>query len=233
MKGLKTLAVILTAVFGMTALQSCDNDDEYIYTGAYPNAMVTVKKTADGGVYLQLDDKTTLLPVNMKKSPYYLDEVRAFASLRYTNDDSNGYTKAAYVHYLDSVLTKFTAPDLGTDNDKTYGNDPIDIVRDWTTVVEDGFITMRIRAPWSNGSKPHYINLLRGTDSANPYEVELRHDARGDVYGPSRDAVVAFNLKDLPDTGGKTVKLKVKWKSPAGMKTHEFDYRSRGTQPEE
>ena len=131
------------------------------------------------------------------------------------------------------MLTKFTAPDLGTGNDEAYGNDPIDIVRDWTTVVEDGFITLRIRAPWGNSSKAHYINMLRNTNGENPYEVELRHDARGDIYGPSRDAVVAFNLKDLPDTGGKTVKLKVKWKSPAGTKTHEFDYRSRGTQPEE
>jgi len=230
MKTLKTLALLFTAVLTAAAFQSCDDDDDYIYTGVYPNAMVTVKKTADGGVYLQLDDKTTLLPVNMKKSPYYLDEVRAFASIRFTGDDSNGYTRAAYVNYLDSVLTKFTVPTLGDGNDATYGNDPIDIMRDWTTVVEDGFFTLRIRAPWGNGSKPHYINLVRGTNADNPYEVELRHDAKGDTYGPKRDVVVAFNLKDLPDTGGRTVKLKVKWLSPAGVKTHEFDYRSRGSQ---
>lgn len=233
MRTLKALVLLFTVALAIPALQSCDNDDDYIYTGIYPNAMVTVKKTSAGGVFLQLDDNTTLYPVNMKKSPYTLDEVRAFASIRLTDDDSNGYTKAAYVQYLDSVLTKFTVPTLGDDDEATYGEDPIDIVRDWTTVVEDGFITLRIRAPWGYTNKPHYINLVRGVNADNPYEVELRHDANGDTQGPRRDAIVAFNLKDLPDTNGETVKLKVKWMSPAGMKTLEFDYHSRSAQPNE
>lgn len=228
MKTLKTMVLLLAMALAVPVLQSCDTDDEYIYTGAYPNAMVTVKKTASGGVYLQLDDNTTLFPLNMKSSPYKLDEVRAFASLRITDDESHGYTKAAYVNWMDSVLTKPTVPTFGDDDDDKYGTDPIDIVRDWTTVVEDGFITLRIRAPWGNSGKPHYINMVRGTNADNPYEIELRHDADGDTYGPARDAVVAFNLKDLPDTQGQTVKLTVKWLSPAGSKTHDFDYRSRG-----
>lgn len=233
MKSLRTIIIIMAAVLAMPVLHSCDTDDDCVYSGVYPNAMVTVKKTAGGGVFLQLDDNTTLLPVNMKSSPYDLEEVRAFASLRFTDDDSGQYTKAAYVNWMDSVLTKFTVPTEGEDDDSKYGADPIDIVRDWTTVVEDGFLTMRIRTAWGNTTKPHYINLIRGVNPDNPYEVELRHDANGDTYGPARDAVVAFNLKDLPDTQGNTVKLKVRWNSPSGEKTYEFDYRTRDAHPEE
>ena len=232
MKSLKAIIFIIIAALTMPVLQSCDTDDDYVYSDVYPNAMVTVKKTAEGGVYLQLDDKTTLLPVNMKHSPYPLDEVRAFVSLRLTDDESGKYTRAAYVNWMDSVLTKFTVPTEGDNDDSKYGSDPIDIVRHWTTVVEDGFITLRVRAPWGDTSKPHYLNLIRGVNENNPYEVELRHDADGDTYGPGRDAVVAFNLKDLPDTGGKTVKLTLRWLSPDGEKTHEFDYCSRPSQQE-
>lgn len=48
-------------------------------------------------------------------------------------------------------------------------------------------------------------------DAENPYEVEFRHNAFGDVYGEPADGLVAFNLDSLPDTEGKTVKLKLKW----------------------
>lgn len=38
------------------------------------------------------------------------------------------------------------------------------------------------------------------------------------------DGLVAFKLDGLPDTNGKTVKLKLKWKSFTGDKSAEFDY---------
>ena len=41
------------------------------------------------------------------------------------------------------------------------------------------------------------------------------------------DALVAFRLSDLPDTGGKTVKLTLKYKSFTGEKKVQFDYCSR------
>ncbi len=68
-------------------------------------------------------------------------------------------------------------------------------------------------------------------DAENPYEVEFRHNAFGDVYGEPADGLVAFNLDSLPDTEGKTVKLKLKWKSFNGEKTAEFDYCTRKSTP--
>lgn len=63
--------------------------------------------------------------------------------------------------------------------------------------------------------------------------MEFRHNAYGDVYGEPGDGLVAFKLDELPDTEGKTVKLKLKWKSFSGDKSAEFDYCTRkATTPE-
>ncbi len=72
---------------------------------------------------------------------------------------------------------------------------------------------------------------MASPDTANPYEVEFRHNANGDIYGKEVDALVAFNLNSLPDTQGKTVKLKLKWKSFSGDKTAEFNYCTRKSTP--
>ena len=51
------------------------------------------------------------------------------------------------------------------------------------------------------------------------------------MWGELADALVAFDLSDLPDTQGKTVKLKLKWKSFDGDKSAEFDYCTRKSTP--
>ena len=116
---------------------------------------------------------------------------------------------------------------MGEENDQTYGTDPVEIVKDWVTIAEDGYLTLRFRTVWGAGSQPHFVNLLLGNNPDNPYEVEFRHNAYGDTYGESGDALVAFKLDGLPDTEGKTVKLALKWKSFSGDKSAEFDYCTR------
>ena len=66
--------LIAIATISSLSLQSCLDDDDN-YAMRFPNALVTVKTDADQTVFLQLDDKTTLLPTNMTKSPYGEKEV--------------------------------------------------------------------------------------------------------------------------------------------------------------
>ena len=209
----KALAVA-TVVATSIGFQSClDDDDNNAYYLRYPNALVTVKEAADGAFFLQLDDKTTLLPTNVKTSPFGDKEVRALMNYSEVDEASGEYTKAVHINWIDSILTKPIAPDLGEENDKIYGTDPVEIVNDWVTV-------------WG-GSQKHFVNLLLGQNPDNPYEVEFRHNAYGDTYGKTDDGLVAFKLDELPDTEGKTVKLKLKWKSFSGDKSAEFDYCTR------
>ena len=216
------LLLILGGVITLGAVsQSCldENNEDVLLTR--PTALVTVRPQQDGKVTLQLDDKTTLYPSNMETSRYGKKEVRALVN--YRDEPTQGDTRYVHVYWLDSIRTKVPVPDLGVDNDRKYGKDAIEIVRDWVTVAEDGYLTLRIRTLWGYPGAVHYVNLLRGVNPENPYEFELRHDARGDVYGTFGDALIAFNLNDLPVQSRETIKIKLRWKSFSGMKSTEFD----------
>jgi hypothetical protein len=197
----------------------------------YPNALVTVKHTVDKTVFLQLDDKTTLLPVNLTTSPFGEKEVRALVNYKEVDKPSSGYDQAVHVNWIDSIRTKPMAPNLGAENDTKYGVDPVEIVGDWVTVAEDGYLTLRFRTQWGYPRVVHSVNLIPANNPENPYEVEFRHNANGDMGGRFGDGLVAFRLNNLPDTEGDTVKLKLKWKSFSGEKSVEFDYKTRAATP--
>lgn len=227
MKTLKSFLVVAGVALTSLTFQSCLDDDSSYTAMVLPNALVTVKPVSDSSYFLQLDDSTTLLPVNSSTSPFGDKEVRALVNYTEVKEPSEGYSQAIHINWIDSILTKQIAPDLGVDNDSIYGTDPVEMVNDWVTIAEDGYLTLRFRTLWNDRNKPHFVNLLMSKDPANPYEVEFRHNAHGDVYGVQGDGLVAFKLDSLLDTEGKTVKLKLKYKSFNGNKTIEFNYCTR------
>ena len=218
------VALLATAVW----LPSCDNDDDVWYT--YPNALVTVKPVDANSFYMQLDDNTTLKPVNMKGSPFGSKEVRALVNYRLHPENPAPYNKAVWVYWIDSILTK---PAISVEQmlpDFNYGNDPVEIIRDWVTVAEDGYLTLRFRTVWGDTGRPHYVNLITGVNPENPYEVEFRHNANGDWDDDDwADGIVAFRLDGLPVNNGQTVTLTLRWQSFSGIKTAEFIYKPRAT----
>ncbi|MEA4997500.1 MAG: NigD-like protein [Petrimonas sp.] len=229
---MKITPFLLTAgmLLGFLLLPSCLDDDNDM-DRLYPNALVTVKHTVDKTVFLQLDDKTTLLPVNLTTSPFGEKEVRALVNYKEVDKPSSGYDQAVHVNWIDSIRTKPMAPNLGAENDTKYGIDPVEIVGDWVTVAEDGYLTLRFRTQWGYPRVVHSVNLIPANNPENPYEVEFRHNANGDMGGRFGDGLVAFRLNNLPDTEGDTVKLKLKWKSFSGEKSVEFDYKTRAATP--
>ncbi|MBB3702435.1 NigD-like protein [Alloprevotella rava] len=224
MKRLLCCAFALAALLSALSLHSCTKDDDFTGSINYPNALVTIKtNSSTGQVYFQLDDSTTVLPTNSINLSYAKKELRALVNLKMQNGQSAPYSKSAYVNWIDTIRTKEMAPSLGQKDNETYGKDPVEIVKDWTTIVEDGYITLRFRTYFNNGKK-HVLNLVKGE---NPYEVILHHNAMGDTRGLIRDGLVAFRLSDLPDTQGKTVDLTLKWQSFSGIKSVRFKYKSR------
>ncbi len=226
--------VFMLAATGTAALSlvSCNDDDDdwmLVYQPYTVNAIVTVKPVDDGDCYFQLDDSTTLQPINLKGSPYGEKEVRALVNYYEMKEVINPNSLNVYVNWMDSIRTKPTVATLGDLNDEAYGNDPIEIVNDWYTVAEDGYLTLRFRTLSDRTGRVHYVNLLTGVDDDDPYTVELRHDARGDVSGIATDGLIAFDLSQLPDTGGEVVKLTLKWKGYDADKSVTFDYCTRGS----
>ena len=210
-----------------TALQSCI--DYYQYDDGYEygkNALVTAKIADDQTFYLQLNDSVTMLPSNISKPPFGNKEVRALVQYYETEMYTPGYDKTIHVNWIDSILTKNTVKDLGSQNNAVYGNDPVDIVNDWVNIAEDCYLTLRFRTNWGPNGRPHEVNLVTGGNKYNPYVLEFRHNAHHNNSGKIGDALVAFNLKNLPSTEGKTVKLRLEWNSYNGKRCAEFDYRT-------
>ncbi len=232
---------LVVAALGSLSLFSCNNLDEGYYEDIFPKAVVTVKTADDGSVFLQLDDATTLQPANITAHPFDGKEVRAFTNYRTKAMLSGFYNELVHVNWIDSIRTKNPVQLVEGGNAELYGSAPVEIVDDWITSVEDGYLTLHLLIEWYAHNKKHYINLLTGGNPDDPYEVELRHDAEGEYdgiefsdgsygyggYGYGGHAYVAFRLDGLPDTEGETVKLKLKWQSPRGNRSAEFDYRTR------
>ena len=211
----------------------------------YPNAVVTVKPLDDKGssFYMQLDDNTTLMPLNIKESPYKGKEVRAFVRYNETQEDAGEYDKAVNIVWIDSLRTKAMAPDLKEENSQKYGSDPVEIIKGFPTVVEDGYMTLGFVTMTAGYGARHDVNLIYtgnpdATEDSEKYVVEFRHNANGDNYGNLAEGYVAFRLDEiegkdgttegLPDTEGKTVKLTLKWNSIRyGDRSVQFDYCTR------
>lgn len=219
-------AGILIGTALLMFLPACSTTDDN-YNLQYPNALVTVRPVGDSTFVMQLNDSVTLRASNLQKPPFGKREVRALVN--YSDATTRDSLRYVYVHWIDSIRTKQPVPTAGAKNDSLYGNDAIEIVRDWVTVAEDGYLTLRLRAFWGTSGKTHYINLLTGVNPDNPYEIELRHNANGDNVTRQGDALIAFNLNDLAaaDDKGKKVKLTLRWKSSVGNKTLEIDLRMR------
>ena len=165
------------ALMGASAIGiiSCSDDDNDIFRNLYPNALVTVKPVSDNSFFMQLDDNITLKPVNMTSSPYSSREVRALLNFDYVKEDASPYNRAVWVNWIDSILTKPAVPITELEPSVEYGDDAVEIVRDWVTIAEDGYLTLRFRTLWGIPSRPHSVNLATGVNPDDPYEVEFFH----------------------------------------------------------
>ena len=233
MKKMKSLLWGLTTLLALGGFVACDDDNDDGYWSLYPNALVTVKPVDSESFYMQLNDDITLEPANMKGSPFGAKEVRALTNYTRLQEKSENYDQLVYVNWIDSILTKPAITVAEAEAEGLTRQDPVEIVRDWVTIAEDGYLTLRFRAKWEGDNRtPHLVNLVTGVNPENPYEVQFRHDTNGDGQRIWGDGLVAFRLDGLPDTEGKTVKLKLTWKSFSGPKSAEFEYRTRETTTE-
>ena len=221
-------AAVLCCVAVGGALQSCGDDDGAfpVFPLNRPNALVTVKPSADGSSFcMQLDDSTRVTATNIRQAPYGGKEVRAFVNMRLYDQPAGRRQYDVYVNWIDSILTKPMAASAGLLNNERYGDDPVELLRDWT-VAEDGYLTIHFRTQWAASGTPHIVNLVH-TGGIDPYDLTFHHNAQGVKGGYWGDGIVAFRLDRLPDTKGRTVNIKLRWKSFGGERSVDFKYCTR------
>jgi len=176
-------------------------------------AIVTVKQDESGTIYFQLDDNTVLFPYNYNM-PFNGME-RIICGLAVANGANECHVQ--WMDFLEKGDISYTQDAI---------DDGLDIIDDWMTSVEDGFLTIHYNAWWGNGTNPH---LLLVKPSANTYELTIVHQMNGDEPLEKADALVYFDINDiLPNTEGTYKDLTIKWKSIEGAaKSKTFRFRSR------
>ncbi|MCQ2146802.1 MAG: NigD-like protein [Bacteroidales bacterium] len=222
MKKIKTIKTAIIALGAALLLVSCNKDE--VNRGSYVDALVTVKEDASGTCFLQVDDNTTVIPSNMTTNPFK-KEIRAITTLYF--DDAKIEDKAsAKVVYLDTVLTKSLVPSVAN-NKEYYGNDPVEIFNDWFTVAEDGYVTLHFTAnEVLSPLKSHWVNLVKGENPENPYELVFHHRLEGPKGPGFVKGIVSFNIREiLPDTDESTP-LTIKFESFSGPKS--FTLKAKG-----
>lgn len=223
-KVFKILMLVCVTLVTAMSLQSCDDDDDDNYFSDKVYAQVTLKTTPSSGqFYMQLNDSVTLIPSNVKTSPYGDKEMRAYVLYK-PNDSVTNSSHSSYsveLVSMDTIRTKPMSPEID-DMAKVYGQDPLEIINSWETNCEDGYLTLRFRT-YFGGVKTHSLYLVRtGEDT-----VELFHNANMDAKGYSAEGVISFRLNDLPDTKGQYKEFTLKWMSFSGEKSVKFKYKSR------
>ncbi|MCQ2144472.1 MAG: NigD-like protein [Bacteroidales bacterium] len=212
MKTGRLISFALICAAAMVSLQSClkDNGSDRIIP-----ALVTIDSN-EAGTTFQLNDSTVIKPTNIKANLYKGRSVRALVN--FSVDDVNVLDRPEFeakIFTIDTIRTKKSVPDLGELNDKEYGNDKIEIVNDWVSIGEDGYLTLRIRTWRYDANKVHYVNLVRienEKDGDKEYTFELRHDACGDLPSVQADGIMAFDLNELAPEDRSPVTLHLKWR---------------------
>jgi len=215
----KYLTLFIAAAALVFAGVSCKKESTLMYS-----ALATMTSAASG-VEFQIDDSTVAYPTNLKPEAYGNKVLRSLIS--YTVEDGvNVKTSRKYnitLYTLDTLLTKLPAPDLGTSNPSVYGSDPLEITTDWTTLGEDGYLTLTVATniSGSTGSK-HVINLVDLGVKDGKHCYELRHNANGDSGIYSVASPVAFNLNSIAPADRKAISVNVKWQGFSAEKNTDF-----------
>ena len=129
-------------------------------------------------------------------------------------------TESIYIHWV-------TALEEGTVSRtpvSALGGDPMDIVTDWITSLEDGFLTIHYSVR-TTGNVLHTFTLAPGEKAG---EYVLLHDAHGDQGGELTEGIICFPVSALlPETGGETVTLSLDYLNLQNSRTRlTVDYRS-------
>lgn len=226
MKGIQMKRIKLITIIGLLALPftffSCSDDDGYSLNNYWLE--VATIEPLDGGLhYYRLDDSTTLWPA----SGYYLghnlqDGQRVWLNYTLLSGKKDGFDHYIKVNGLDPILTKKIAENKGKDNNAIYGTDPVGIRNIW---VGDGYLNVLFTFNYG-GQKRHFVNLIQENSDDDPYTLEFRHNAYDDPPLAGVRGIVCFDLSDLPDTEGETVKLKIRVRGFGGDKVYELNYNS-------
>lgn len=220
----------------------------------WADAIVTVRTSSFGKNYFQLDEGTTLDPVDWENP--FSEEVRALVAFSDLGEGSSFCTRAVSVERIDSIVTRdaaymdaddglsggseFPVSTVGTGfasvEEMLNASSPVDVVTsngipDWMTFSEDGYLMVHFATFWGDVTR-HSVNLY--ASRKHPDHLYLVHKDNGDFQSAWKESLVAFRIsqvylsrKDVYHDPGSVV---LHWMSFSGEKTLRLKYGNRATE---
>lgn len=226
MKKLNLFLLALLAVIGVT-IQSCDNNDDGFSIGDIGADWATVN-VKGAHVYDFTGDRWGELWPAATNYPGYspIDGQRVIV---YFNPLYKNYPKSydcsIKLEGVREILTK-QIEELTADNEKEYGNDPVDILKGNMWISRGGYLNIIFKQNLPATLK-HRVSLVKNT-TITPVEdgyihLEYRYNTYDDTTGYWGNSAVSYNLNSL-DITSETKGIKVKINSATnGEKEITFD----------
>jgi hypothetical protein len=212
MKQLRVIPAVLVIGFLLTACLDDYNRHYYYNDNLVVSFGLVQKNTTDASFVINLDNGSIVTPSNTSTSFTPLDSERVwvrFIPVSNTKLTDSTFNFLSNIYSIKDILFK-DVKKLSQVSADSVGHDPI-IIRDaWISPKDILNLEMKF---FTNGSV-HYINLLDNGDGngvANPYILELRHNARGDANNYLVDAFVSFKLNHLRVAGQNQVKFFIRY----------------------
>ena len=181
-------------------------DPSFYDKGSKEGVAIGTVRSQDGVRFIRLDGVSCSQVMNPNVIKDIPDGTRVYLEFRYVVDASvaSFCSDAILVEWVSALEVGVVSGVQYDNTTRSSGNDPIDILVDWMTSLEDGFLTLHYSIP-SSGSVKHDFFLHPGESKD---EWRLVHDAHGDTKGTLIDGIICFDVAGLlPDTMGETVTL--------------------------
>lgn len=189
--------------------------------------IATLHRSEAGEYYIQVDATLRVYPANILDLCPVLPDTPCRIVGEMTAFDRQKEGGLGYYGLLDWFDFVEQGPVM---NEAGEGKDGLDVLADWMTSLEDGFLTLHFQTWWGFETRRHELRLVIGTNPDDPYELLLVHNANADPKSFQADALVCYDLQDvLPrpnDPENTTVTLK--WTNDAGQtQSRSFPYAGR------
>ena len=175
----------------------------------------TGRNYSDGFPYLKVNEKLCIADINNSLSV----SGRVYCQFRILDKKPTSGIFWAEIDWYENV-------ELGDDGLMVGGppntyikihDDGLDVIEDWMTSLEDGFLTIHYSAWFGNSNVWHHLTLTP-EDKENPLVLTLRHDAKGDEPLEKTDALIYFDINDRSQYIDEEHSIvTIKWKTCAGQ----------------
>lgn len=215
-KKIKFSKIIFPVVLVMGFLLTACLDDFHRHYNYNDNIVASYgliqTNTSDQSFIINLDNGSVVTPSSSLTGFTPKDSKRVwirFYPVSETRLTDSTFNYPSRIYNINDILFK-DVKKLSQVSEDSVGNDSIIVRSAWIAPKDILNLDLKFFAAGS----VHYINLLdngEGDGVANPYILELRHNARGDMKEFPVYAVVSFKLNSLRVIGQSQVKFYIRY----------------------